>query len=212
MTRRFFIERTLRQIYGGQPSDDSTITVNLVNSWLEDATAIAAKANYKDNIAIDGISYVNNSFYTRFKNLAIESDEQFLWKVTLPQIPVGIGNTDGISTIQIKDNSTPQTSYPVILISENQRSYHRGMREIPNKIIGYPEGEFIFLESTLILNSYTAYVTMISGGDSTNLDSTLNIPADYFPPMVEYIKQQLMFERGVPVDSSNDGLDAIKTT
>lgn len=51
---------------------------------------------------------------------------------------------------------------------------------------------------------------MISAGDSTDLNSELNVPSDYFPVMVEYIKQQLMFERSVPVDGANDGRDAIK--
>ena len=53
---------------------------------------------------------------------------------------------------------------------------------------------------------------MVSAGDSTDLNSTLNVPQDYFPAMVEYIKQQLVFERMQPVDVQSDGLDAIKTT
>ena len=53
---------------------------------------------------------------------------------------------------------------------------------------------------------------MISGGDSTDLDSTLNVPSDYLPVMNEYIKNQLVFERQMPLDVQNDGVDAIKTT
>ena len=212
MTRRFFIERTLRQVYGNQPTDDASITDNLVNTWLNDAIGIAAKTSYKDALAIDGISYVNNSFYTIFKGLSVSADEQFLYKIRLPQIPFGIGTNMGVSTLQFKDSSTGQVSQPVIWISENQRTYYQSMRQIPNKLLAYPQGEFIYVISTLLLNFYTASVTMISGGDSTNLDSTLNVPDDYVPVMVEYIKQQLMFERQIPVDVSNDGLDAIKTT
>ncbi len=212
MTRRFFIERTLRQIYGTQPNDDSWITDNLVNAWLEDAIAIAAKQNYKDNLAIDGISYINNSFYTTFKNLAVVADEQFLWKITLPQIPIGIGGNMGISTLQFRDNTSTQISQTVVWITENQRTYFQSMRVIPNKLLAYPEGEFVYVISPLLLNQYTANATMISGGDSTDLDSTLNVPQDYFPVMVEYIKQQLAFERNQLVDLSNDGGDQIKST
>ena len=43
MTRNIFIERILRQIYNGQPSDDSSITYSLVNQWLNDAIGLAAK-------------------------------------------------------------------------------------------------------------------------------------------------------------------------
>ncbi len=211
MKRIEFIERTLRQIYGGPPSDDSTITNNLVNFWLIDATAIAAKQNYKDNIAIDGINFVNNSFYTTFKGLAITKDENFLWKVELPSIPLGIGTSMGVSTFMFKD-STGKISYPGIWLSRNQKSYARGMRAIPNKVIIYSEGQYVYAMSEIQLSQYTASATMISAGDETNLDSELNVPSDYFPVIVQYIQQQLLLERAQPVDTQSDGLDAIRST
>lgn len=210
-TRQEFIERALRQIYGDLPNDDASITGNLVNSWLNDAIGIAAKANYKDNIQIDGIGYVNNSFYCTFKNIAISSDGNFVWKSSLPQIPLGIGRNEGISTLQLVDSSGNITR-PFIPISEAQKGYFQDMRPIPNKILYYPEGEFAYMLSTLLLNEYTVNVTMISGGDGTDLNSTLNVPSDYWPVMVEYIKQQLNFERNQPLDVQNDGVDAIRTT
>ena len=212
MTRKALIELIRRQVYGSQPSNDAELTVNLVNRWLDFAIATAAKQNYKENIAIDGISFVNNSFYTTFKGIAVTKDEQFVWKITLPQIPIGIGATEGISTVVFKDADTAQISYPVILISENQRSFSKGMRNIPNKLVGYPQGGYVYVESTLQLSNYTATVTMISGGTSTDLTSTVNVPDDYMPIIVEYMKQQLMFQRNVVQDVQNDGLDAIRTT
>ena len=86
------------------------------------------------------------------------------------------------------------------------------MRPIPNKLLAYPQGTYVYVMSTLILSSYTAQITMISGGDSTDLDSTLNVPPDYFPIMTEYLKTQLMFQRNVPVPVTNDGSDIIRTT
>lgn len=201
-----------RQIYGDQPSDDANITTNLVNRWLNIATANAAKQNYKENIALDGIQYVNNSFYTTFKSIAVTKDENFLWKVTLPQIPLGIGETSGISTVVFKDAATNQISYPVVLLSQNQVSFQKGMRNIPNKLLGYSEGKYVYVLSTLLLSAYTATVTMISSGDGDDLTSTVNIPDDYFPIIVEYLKQQLMFQRQTPQDVTNDGSDIIQTT
>lgn len=211
MTRRSYIEQVRRIIYGGQPSDDATITINLVNVWLEQAIAYAAKQNMKDNLAIDGIDYVNNSFYTTFKDIAITNENQFLWKVQLPQIPLGIGANEGISTLQIKYQNR-LISQTVVWLTINQRSYFENMRPIPNKILAYPQSEFVYLITPLILISYTANVTMISGGDKTDLSSTLNVPNDYFPLMTDYLVKNLMFERNVPVDVTNDGLDAVKTT
>jgi hypothetical protein len=212
MTRRAYIERIRRLIYGGQPPSEASITVGLVSNYLQDAIAEAARVNYIDNIKLEGISVVNNSFYTTFKSLTVIADEQFLWRITLPQIPVGIGTTDGISTLKFKDSSSNQLSYPLILLSENQNSFQRGMRPIPNKLLAYPQGEYVYVISTLLLNDYTAQVTMISGGDATDLDSTLNVPPDYFKVMNEYLLRILMVEKMQVQDVTNDGSDIVKST
>lgn len=211
MLRIQFIERVRRQIYNGQPNDDATITVGLVNNYLNDAIGVAAKTNWKENTAIEGISYVNNSFYTTFKDLSISSDGNFTWKITLPEIPVGIGFNEGISTLKLKD-SNGQITLPLIPITENQKTYYQGMRPIQNKVIYYYEGSYLFIVSTIILSQYTADVTMVSGGDSTDLYSILNVPPDYFPVMMQYLQQQLLLEKSIPIDATNDGLDAAKTT
>ena len=206
MTRAEFIERELRQIYGGYISEDSSITPMLVNSWLNDAIALAAKTNYTDNLKLDGIGYVNNSFYTTFKGIAPTLDETNLWKLQLPQIPVGIGTNEGISTIVFKDSNN-NVSYPLIPLSANQKTYFRTMRPIPNKTLYYYEGEFVYVVTSLALNNYTASVTMVSGGNSSDLNSTLNVPSDYFPAMVAYVQQQLNLMKATPKDLANDGAD-----
>jgi hypothetical protein len=211
MTRKAFIEAVRRQIYGGQPPSEASVTINLVNNYLNDAIGMAAKANYKDSIAIDGIAYINNSFYTTFKGLAITEEEQFLWKVSLPHIPFGIGTSEGVETLILKDNESRQLSYPFVPLSQNQRSYARGMRAMPNSILFYSEGLSLYIESTLILQDYTAQVTMVSGGNPTDLSSELNVPADYIPIMRDYLYQKFMQQRMSPQDVLNDGSDVIKT-
>ncbi len=212
MNRRTYIELIRRQIYGSQPSADAEITVGLVNKWLDIAIAAAAQQNYKGNIALEGISYVNNGFYTTFKNIAVTKDENFLWKVALPQIPVGIGENDGVPILVFKDAANNQLSQNVVWLTQNQRSFNSGRRQIPNKLLAYQEADYIYILSTITLSQYTASVTMISGGTSTDLTSTINVPPDYFTVIVDYMKTQLMFQRQMPQDVQNDGLDAIKTT
>lgn len=212
MTRKAFIEMFRRQIYGGQPSSDASITVGLVNVWLEQAIAVAAKTNYTDSIKLDGIAYVNGSFYTTYKSLSVSSDEQFLWKITLPHLPFGLGTDEGVSTLKFKDSDSNQISQSVIWLTQSQKSYYQSMRPIPNKILAYSEGTFVYAISTILLSQYTAHVTMISGGDKTDLNSTLNCPSDYFPIMLQYLQQQLLLEKAQPVDVANDGLDAQRTT
>ncbi len=81
------------------------------------------------------------------------------------------------------------------------------MRPIPNKTLYYNEGEFVYVVTSLALNNYTASVTMVSGGDSSNLNSTLNVPSDYWPAMVAYVQQQLNIMKASPKDLVNDGQD-----
>lgn len=205
-TRKSLIERIMRQIYGGLWTDDAEITYNLVNAWLGDAVAIAAKQNYNEAFNLEGVGYVNNSFYSTFSNLAITSgDEPFEYYVELPQVPIGIGRNEGIATLQFKkDGEISQTAIP---LSINQVGYDNDMRVIPNKILYWNEGNKAVVKSTVPLFEYTAKVRMVSAGDGTDLNSTINVPEDYFPVMVDYISKMLMVERNAPKDIANDALD-----
>ena len=205
MDRYTFCERIVRQIYGGQPTSDADITINLVNSYLNDGIGIAAKKNYTDAIQLDGIGYVNNSFYSTFKGISITADEQFVYKFSLPQVPIGIGRNEGVADVKFKKDG--RVSLDAIPLSINQQGYSASMRPVPNKVLYYYQGETCFILTTIPLDLYTAQVTMISGGDSTDLDSNINVPDDYFPVIVEYVKQQLVFERMQPQDLNNDGVD-----
>src|SRR6187402_1416243 len=119
MTRGVFIEMVVRNVYGEQPPNDRTITDNLVNTWLEPGIGLAAKQAYKDSIAFDGVSYVNNSFYTTFKGLPIVQEEDFVFKIELPQIPLGIGKNEGLNILRFADVNG-KLSDPAIPLSENQ--------------------------------------------------------------------------------------------
>jgi hypothetical protein len=212
MLRKTYIEQIRRAIYNGQPSDDATITVGLVNVWLDQAIAFAAKQNYKDSLSIDGISYLNNSFYTTFKALPVVADEQFVWKVVLPQIPFGIGQNEGVSMLQFKDAATKQISQTVVWLTQAQKSFFQNVRTIPNKLLAISEGKNVYIYTDILLDEYTATVTIASGGNSTDLNSELNVPSDYIPAMTEYLMKNLMLVHQQPVDSTNDGLDAPRGT
>lgn len=206
MTRKTFIERILRQIYNGQPSDDSSITFNQVNQWLNDAIGVAAKKNYTDSIQMDGVAYVNNSFYTSYSSLTITQVDNTTFKFTLPQIPVALGKNEGIATLQFSNSKSP-TSFGAVPLSMNQVGYQDTLRPIQNKVVYWPQGQEVYMSTGIPLTAYKANVRMVSGGDSSDLNSTLIIPDDYVPIMVEYIKAQLAFERSRPIDTSNDGVD-----
>jgi hypothetical protein len=208
MTRLQLIRRILRQVYGGQPSIDSNITDNLVNNWMTDAIAASAVKNYQTNLGLDGVAYVNNSFYTTFLGLTVsQTADPFTYQLTLPQIPIGIGNNEGIGTLQFVDSSG-NISDPAIPLSENQVGYYRNMRAIPNKILYYPESIYLYAISTLQLNNFTGKVRMISGGNSADLNSLLNVPDETLADITQYVSKQLSWERQQPKIPTNDGTDA----
>ena len=206
-TRREFCERILRKVYGDQPSADSSITINLVNSYIGVGLGIAARNAYRDSIQLDGISYVNNSFYTTFKGITFAKNEPFLYQMTLPQIPIGIGKNEGIASLNVK-TADGTLAYDAIPVSANQVAYFKELSRKPNKLMYYSEGTFIYVFSLIQLNiGYTANVRMISGGDSTNLDSILNIPADYEATCFDYCEEKLRQERMTSKDLISDGND-----
>jgi hypothetical protein len=205
MTRYAFIERILRQIYNGQPSDDSNITYNLVNQWLNDGIGLAAKKNYTDNMQMDGVAYINNSFYTSFNGLTVSSVTPTTYKINLPMIPYALGKDEGIATLQfVSSGKESQTAIP---LSINQIGYQEQLRPIQNKLLYWIEGKNVFIKTSILLSTYKANLRMVSGGDSTDLTSTLTVPDDYIPHIIEYIKGQLAFEKSRPIDTSNDGVD-----
>lgn len=206
MTRGQLIEQILRQVYGGYVQEDSSITPMLVNQYIDQGIAVAARTNYTDNLKLEGISFVNNSFYTTFKGLVAVRDERNLWKITLPQVPVGIGYSEGISTLQFKD-SQGVVSQPCVPLTQNQKTYFQSMPNIPSKTLFYSEGDKVYVISNQILSNYTASVTMVSGGVSSSLTSVLNVPSDYMPVIIQYVQQQLLLMKQTPKDLANDGTD-----
>lgn len=196
------------ELYGQKPSDDAEITYNLVNLYLSEGIGVAAQASYKGAIQLDGVGYVNNGFYSTFSGIAISQDstDNLLYAFTLPEIPVGIGNSMGIADTRFKDSNN-YTSFPGIPLSVNQWGYFDSMQPIPNKVLMMQEGKIVRAKTQLILTSFTATVKMISGGDSTNLNSELNVPPDYITVIRDYIVKQLMAQRLVPQDNVNNGQD-----
>lgn len=209
-TRFSLIKRILRQIYSGQPTEDSNITAELVNKWMNDGLALAAKEFYKEAIAIDGMGYVNNSFYCTYSGLPVTVDttDNQCYMLTLPQIPLGMSKNSGIAKLQFK-NANNLTSMDAIPLSMNQVAYVDRLPPMQNKIEYWPEGVFIRCKTPIQLFNYTATVKMVSAGDETNLQSIVNIPDDYMAAVIAYVKDQLAWERQQPQNRANDGEDSV---
>ena len=80
-SRQTLIEQITRLVHNGQPTQDSDITDALINLYINQGVGLAVNQNYKESMQIDGVGYVNNSFYTTFKAIAVTKDENFLWQI-----------------------------------------------------------------------------------------------------------------------------------
>ncbi len=206
MTRAYYIARFRRQIYGEIPSDDAQITINLVNAWLNDAIAAATKAHHDRNEQIEGMGYVNNSFYLAFTGITLTQATESIdvWQGTLPQIPLSFGKNEGIGSLKIYKSF--DQSFDATPLSQSQLTYVDRL-PIVNGLKYWNEGNILKVKSEFSLWQFFAKGRIISGGDATDLNSELNVPSDWFPVMDEFLKAQLGFEKAQKLDLNNDGND-----
>lgn len=207
MTRLFFIQRLLRQVYNGEPPDSASITTNFVNSLLNDAIAVATKKHYGESLQIENISFMSNSFYTTFRGIAITSGLEFgYYTAQLPQIPLALGKNDSIASIRVNDESG--ISQPILRLSVEQVNQY-GKLPKPKGIPVWEENSTLVFDSpSYPLYTCTAVVRMVSGGDSANLGSQINIPDEWIPMVNDYVMQKCVIELQQPKDTVNDGAEA----
>lgn len=211
MQRNALIQRIWQQVSGGYASDDSMLTPELINQYVGDGIGIAAQLAYVGSIKLDGIAYINNSFAYTYSGLTITQEDIFTYKVALPQIPFALGQNEGLQSLKIQsDNPNGATgkSYDCIPMTLNQISINNGRRKIFGKYEYWYEGEYAYVQTTGqdLSIGFTAIARLISGGDSSDLTSTVNIPDDYIPTIIQYVQKQLGIELMMPQDVSNDGV------
>lgn len=209
-TRKIFAQQIQRMIYGEIPNDDVDISLNLINRYVNQGIALAAKANYTDNLKMDGIAYVNSSFYTTFKNIAITKStfEDFCYELSLPEIPVALGRADGVAQLTLKD--VTQFSLTGVPITTEQVAFRKVMRRIPNRFYYWYERSTVIIDCVLDITDYTATVKMVSSGsDNTDLSATIYLPNEWLSFVQDYVVKNLILERQQPKDLTNDSIQVV---
>jgi hypothetical protein len=205
MTRKALIEQIRRLYYGGIPSDDATLTENEVNLYINQAIAYIAKVNYTDAIKLDGVETVSDAFYATFKNLAITKDNDTgYYSTTLPHPPLGLSRGYGISTVTFPVN-TGLAKAPTP-ISPRELDIIDNLKSPPSRIYYWAEGNKLWFKSYVNLVGRFAIVRMVSA-ENTDLTSEVNVPVEYISDMINWILNQLKVRKGMPEDTTNDGLD-----
>lgn len=204
-TRRQYLETIQRLILGGFPSDDTELTINLINQHLNAAIGYAAQTNYNQGIKIDGVESVADAFYAKFTGITITKDGTTGWyNATLPQQPAGVGAGWDISTFMITTGSGAKIFAHPITAEEIEFLYNS--KSPCNEVFYWVDGVTASLHSCKDLTKYKATVRMIST-QSSNFDSPLTVPDAYLPVVTEYITKILGIQTQRPIDISSDGVE-----
>lgn len=206
MTRKALIEQVRRLYYGGIPSDDANLTENEVNLYVNQAIAYVAKVNYTDAIKLDGVETVSDAFYATFKNLAITKDNDTgYYSTTLPHAPLGLSRGYGISSVTFPVSSGVLAKAPTP-ISPREIEYIEQIKIPPSKVFYWAEGNKLWFKSYQNLVGKFAIVRMVSA-ENNDMTTELNVPIEYISDMINWILNQLKVRKGMPEDTTNDGLD-----
>lgn len=192
-------------IYNGIPTEDATITVNLVNQYLNDGIAAAAIAAYEKEYAIDRVGSVPDGFYMTFSGMAITKDEETSYNhFTLPQIPVGLSKENSVSDVFVIKPSgakifctrVEQREIPLMFMMplDTSEAYY------------WIEGKEAYVWAKGDISDGKPRVRMVYS-QSTDLNSEINCPGDMIPEVISYTIKMLMAEKNQPMNTSNEGID-----
>lgn len=206
-TRRQLCELVIRNLAGGDPSDDFPVKPEEVNLWMEHAIAAAAKVNYTEGVNLDGIEFVADAFYTSFRNLELLYDELTdSYYTELPSMPYGLPRGYDISSLQIQGNK--QLSKTGVRVNPQQLSYYKELPMPPNMFYFWTEKKRLWCYSFTPLQDSFVYVRMASAADTSgDLDSELALPSDFLPYVTDYLEKKLRPMIALPADITNDGIN-----
>jgi hypothetical protein len=202
-TRRHLIELVQRQLSGGTISQDSELTSGLINQYINSAVGYAVKAQYKEEIQLNGIENISDAFYSEFIGITITKDTvSGQYRAALPQQPVGIGAGWDISDFMLIAGSGAKIFAKPI--SPREVHFLYDLDGGCDEVYFWVNGTTASLHSCSDITKYKANVRMISS-QSSDPDAPMNIPDAYLPLMIEYIDKTLGIQMNVTIDSSEDG-------
>lgn len=208
-TRGIVCEMIQRQLSGGMISDDSDLTLAFINQFLNGGIAYAIKANYKDELQLNGTEGVADAFYATITGLTITIDVNLPgnYNISLPQPTVGVGaGWDITSFIMVRGSGSKLIGYP---IAQKEISYLYTNPKPCDGVFYWVVKDKMNIHSCKDLTKYKGMITMLVT-QSNDLDATINIPDGYLPVILDYMVKTLGVMLNIPIDISSDGVDTPK--
>lgn len=206
-TRQQLIDRILRFYYDGIPDEDSQITNNEVDLYINDAIATVMNKQAMDDYNITGIMSVPDGYVTTYTipTPSLNNSTGF-YQSTLPHPPMGSIGESSISGVFFGGNRGQ--SKPILYIRPSEVDYFAFMPKPPQAAFYWIEGSSIYFWCRTDITHITdyIYVRMATNVQSSN-STVLNIPPDAVELVFNDVIQKLLPRKNIRQDNIIDGIE-----
>jgi hypothetical protein len=204
-TRQQLIDRILRFYYDGYPDDQSEISNNEVDLYINDAIATVMNKQAMDEYNITGIMSVPEGYITTYTIPTPSlSDTTGFYNSTLPHPPMGLPGESGV--VGVYFGGGWGQSKPILHVKPQEVDYFSFMPMPPQATFYWIENSNIYFwcRTDLTHISDTIYIRMATNVQSSN-SATLNIPPDAVELVFQDVIQKLLMRKNIKSDNLVDG-------
>lgn len=212
-TKRQIVQEALYEAYGGITSTDVRISERFVLTKLNNKIAAAGTINAFQNKNLEGVTYLNDTFYSTYNDLPVTDDTHTGFKkIDLPALPIGVPSQRSISLYPPKTNKcNGMNSTMFVMMPREQVRRSNNLPKTKTVYCFEQDGtiQMIIPDTLPLLEVGTMNLVMATSDGG--LDSKANIP----PDMLDPIKKELVAELraiilGVPLELKNDGIEILE--
>ena len=202
-TYGYISEQILTTYYKGVRNDDSQYSLRHIASMVAQEVALMARKNAFENSNGGDITYINDSFISTYKNVAVLLDSLSKEKYcVLPAVPTALPNNQEIVSVSL-NTKTNKTFIPM---RNKDRFAQSFLRPIKGMVFYYIEAGRIYFDNPENFQ-FSALTIKMAGAlpSGAILDAQLNIPKNYETEIIDKVLGRLLSVSRLGQDLTNDG-------
>lgn len=202
-TYGYISEQILTTYYKGVRNDDSQYSLRHIASMVAQEVALMARKNAFENSNGGDITYINDSFISTYKSVAVLLDSVSKEKYcVLPAVPTALPNNQEIVSVSL-NTKTNKTFIPM---RNKDRFAQSFLRPIKGMVFYYIEAGRIYFDNPENFQ-FTALTIKMAGAlpSGAILDAQLNVPKNYESEIIDKVLSRLLSMSRLGQDLTNDG-------
>lgn len=203
-TYGYISEQILTTYYKGVRNDDSQYSLRHIASMVAQEVAVMARKNAFENSNGGEITYINDSFISTYKSVAVTLDSVSKEKYCLlPAVPTALPNNQEIVSVSLNTN----TNKTFIPMRNKDRFAQAFLKPIKGIVFYYIESGRLYFDNPENFQFTLVTIKMagaLPSGDKI-LDVQLNIPKNYESEIIDKIMARLLSISRLGQDLTNDG-------